>query len=117
MVKDRKLIAIIPYYEVDWVFVSNFWDINLEGTCIYNGMLCDFETIDNPDVDMDNIMVLIYKLSTIQRMNRRIRKTMFEWFVSTSWSYKDGKKVPRRFRPDWSKKIYYKIIKNILVKY
>ena len=37
-----KLIAEIPMKQVDFVWVSNHWNVHLDGLCRYKGELCRF---------------------------------------------------------------------------
>lgn len=39
----KKLIKILPYNDVNFKWVSNHFDVHLNGSCVYGGELCEFE--------------------------------------------------------------------------
>lgn len=60
-----KLIATIPYNQVNFKFITNHYDIHYSGTCIYNSNLCEFKSIPEFDEEGEWIKddVEIYSLT------------------------------------------------------
>ena len=76
---------IIPYKDVNFLWISSHWDIHLKGLCKHDGKLCAFDTI-NPE-DYDNNLVKIIPLSFIEKVKWTIRRKKFEWCVGYHWTY------------------------------
>lgn len=108
-------IATLPYDEVDFVWVSNHYDVHLSGLCKMGNTLFWFET--KIEGDYENIICDIYMLSFWEEMKLRFRKFSFEQAVGHHWSYSKGKKENHFYyrKPQWLYKIlfslYYKIRK------
>ena len=109
-----KLIATIPYDEVDFVWISGHWDVHLSGLCKMGYTLFWFETriLD----DYDTIECDIYMLSFWEELRLRMRKFSFEQMVGYHWSYPKKRNDHFHYRkPEWLYKIlfslYYKIKK------
>lgn len=92
----KYLIKTIPYDDVDFRFISNHWDIHLEGSCIYNNELCQFNTIYpdwNEEKDTwEETFTEIYKLDWRGKLNWICRQWIFEKCVGYHWSYKEKKR-------------------------
>jgi hypothetical protein len=114
-----KLIAKIPYNEVKFRWVSNHWDLHLEGTCTYNGKLHRFTT-EEPDYDeeldeWETPYSEIFELTLFEKLKWLKTQWLFEQCVGYHWTYpmrKEGKYFYYR-KPQWLyKKIfnfYYKL--------
>lgn len=96
------------YNEVDFVWISNHYDIHLAGLCRVDGRLHRFETND------DTREVTIYRLTRIAKIRWILKKKLFEFCVGYHWTYpnrKQGLNWQYR-RPEWLWKIvfvgYYK---------
>ena len=104
------LIAISRYGSVDFHWVDNHYDLHLSGLCFHNGKLCRFET------DYDTHEVFIFSLNYFEKIKWKIRKRLFEIFVSKNWSYPLGVAYPQR-TPKWfwdfMTSFYYKFIRRI----
>jgi hypothetical protein len=106
MKKESSIIATIPYEEVCFKWVSHHWDINLNGICIYENELCEFETFfvydkDEEDEELQgdyDAFVRIYKLNFLQKLKWLWRKRKFELCVGYYWSYKDGERLNKKFK-------------------
>lgn len=72
----KKLIAKIPYSKVDYVFITNHYDLHLQGICRYQCKICEFEN-KYPE-DKKKIMTSIYSLNFWEHLNWKFRKWKFE---------------------------------------
>ena len=81
------MAIFINYDDVDFVWVSDHYDIHLRGLCRHNGELCEFET------DWESEKVEIKPLSVPQKLRWLLSKKLFEWFVGYHWTYKNGKRM------------------------
>ena len=80
-----KRIARIPYEHMNWVWISDFWDVPLRGLCRYNGELCLFQGFGwNYGKNMARYHIL--RLSTASKVKWLLRKFMFELMVGRHWS-------------------------------
>jgi len=108
-----KLIATIPYDEVDFNFITNHYDIHLHGTCIYKGDLCEFYTHReyNDEVDEFIYTVSVYKLTFIEKLKWEFKQYMFELCVGVHWSYINGtpKGKYHERNPKWLYSILFQI--------
>ena len=110
-----KLIATIPYEEVDFVWISNHWDIHLSGLCKMGNTLFWFQT--QLTDDYENIKCDIFMLSFWEEIRLKVKKFLFEQMVGFHWSYpqrRQGSRFHYR-KPVWLYKIlfalYYKMKK------
>ena len=119
-----KLIANISYSDMDFKFISDHYDLHLNGSCIYNNELCEFKTIvgdwneDNDKWDED--FCDIYKLNFIEKFKWLYTQWSFEQCVGYHYSYdvEIQSKTVKGFyyrNPKWLYKllfnVYYKINK------
>jgi hypothetical protein len=102
-----KLINTIPYNQTQFKFVSNHYDLHLEGLCTYKGETCYFQTLqgnwNEENDEWDQSFCEIYKLSIGEKWKWFWRKKKFEWMVGYHWSYpqrKQGKFFYYR-KPTW----------------
>ena len=117
-----KKIADINYENVEFRFISNHYDVHLNGTCIYNGELCEFKN-QYPDFneetdEWEEMIVEIYQLTFKEKFEWYKRQWMFENCVGYHWTYpqrKEGKSFYYR-KPQWLYKrlfkLYYKLKKK-----
>ena len=92
----KELIKTLPYDEVKFRWVSNHYDVHLNGTCTYNGDLCEFENkypeyIEETD-EMEEMFVKIYKLNFIGKLKWKFKQWKFEKCVGYHYSYINGKR-------------------------
>jgi len=112
-------LAIIPYSQVKFRWVSAHYDVHLKGTCIYGGELCRFKTDIIYDDDFSNVNVKIFRLNFIEKIQWRIRQFLFEQCVGYHWSYINNKRGSSFYyrKPEWLYKIlfklYYKMKKSL----
>lgn len=111
----RELIKILPYDKVDFKWISNHWDVHLNGTCIYNGDLCEFEN-DYPSYneetdEWEEMMVRIYKLNYFEKAKWTKRQLMFEKCVGYHWSYYKGRRGKNFYyrKPQWLYKLLFRL--------
>ena len=103
----KELIETLPYDEVNFRWISNHYDVHLNGTCIFNGKLCEFEN-EYPDFDeeteeYEEMFVKIYKLNLIDKIKWRWKQWKFEKIIGYHWTYpqrKQGKGFYCR-KPKW----------------
>jgi hypothetical protein len=111
----RELIKTLPYDEVNFKWVSNHWDVHLNGLCTYNGELCEFEN-DYPEYDEEKdewkeMLVRIYKLDLMSKLAWKKRQWSFEKMVGYHWTYpqrKQGQSFYYR-KPKWLYGILFKL--------
>jgi hypothetical protein len=117
-----KKIADVNYDKVKFKFISNHWDIHLNGTCIYNGELCEFKN-KYPDYneetdDWEEMIVEIFQLNLKEKLAWYKKQWLFEKCVGYHWSYKNGKRGKSFYyrKPQWLYKkifnLYYKLKKK-----
>ena len=92
---EREPIKTLPYNEVKFKFVSNHYDVHLNGSCLYENSICEFES--------DEQWVKIYKLNWIEKLKWIWKQWLFEKCVGYHWSYRNGK-IGKGFyyrKPKW----------------
>lgn len=97
----RKLIKTLPYNEVNFRWISNHYDVHLNGTCMINGSLHEFEN-DYPEED-EHMLVRIYELDLISKLKWYWKQWKFEKCVGYHWTY-NVKKERKNFyyrKPKW----------------
>jgi len=103
----RDILALLPYDDVKFKFVSNHYDVHLEGTCVFENQLCLFKTIDrgwNKEKDeWYELFVEIHRLNWLEKIKWIWKQWLFERCVGHHWSY-SGKIRGDHFhyrRPKW----------------
>jgi hypothetical protein len=102
----KELIKLLPYNEVKFRFIRDHWDVHLNGTCMYNGNLCEFENT-SPDYneeldDWEEMFVKIYKLDFIDKIKWYYKQWLFEMCVGYHWTYPKRKDAYFYYRkPKW----------------
>ena len=81
----RELIDVLPHNQLEFRWVSDHWDVHLNGTCIYDGSLCEFKKFD------DILFYKIYKLGLLSKLKWYWKQWLFELCVGYHWSYSDDK--------------------------
>lgn len=101
-----KLVTKITYEQLYVVFVTNFYDIPLEGLCMWKGKLERFE-ID----DYEEATYKVVHVNAFQRIAERIRKKMFEWCVGYHWTYDNGRRTRYyyQWQPVWLHNALFKL--------
>jgi hypothetical protein len=120
---DRKPHITLPYNEVDFLWVSDHYDIHLSGICKYQGRIYEFFTEDpgyNEETDdWEPIYTKLFYLTRYQIIKWLLKKKMFEICVGYHWTYPNRKEGERFYyrNPQWLYtrlfKLYYKIKKII----
>jgi len=102
----KDLIKILPYEQVKFKWISDHYNIHLNGTCIYNNELCEFDidnsTYDDETDEYDGLFVNIYKLNFIDKLKWRFKQWKFEKCVGYHWSY------PHRDKGFYYRSFYYR---------
>jgi len=106
-------IATISYKDINFVWISNHYDIHINGLCKMGNSLFWFQTI-NPEED--ELKCDIYMLSFWEEIKLRTRKFLFEQMVGYHWTYPHRKNSYFHYRkPEWLYKrlfkLYYKLKK------
>jgi hypothetical protein len=87
----------IQYSQTEVVFVMEYYDMPLKGTCIYKNSLCYFETEmggwDHKTEEFEISYTNIFKLNFFERIKYRINQFTFEVCVGYNYSYK-AKEIP-----------------------
>ena len=86
------LVDTIPYNQMDFVWVSNHYDIHLSGLCKHKENLCWFVTegLDKYDEENDEWVMPncnIYSLTLSEKIKLKWRQKRFEWMVGYHWTY------------------------------
>lgn len=107
------MINKVEYDQMQFVWVSNFWDFPLKGICMWGGKLHEFAgwdewfKIDNPTEDEDDwdrkVFFNLTPLTFTQRLKWRFRQRMFELCVGTHWTYKNNQ---RGLQFHWRKPVW-----------
>ena len=103
------LVKISPYHLVDFCWINGHYDVHLSGLCFYDGELCRFET------DYDTHEVFIFSLNYFEKIKWKLRKRLFEIFVSKNWTYplvSHPQRTPKRFC-EFITSFYYKFVRHI----
>ena len=109
-------IVTLPYDEVDFVWVSNHYDVHLEGLCKMGNTLFWFKTNNYPNhfAFDENLKCDIYMLSFLEEMKLRLRKFFFEQMVGYHWSFPKRKNSHFHYRkPEWLYKRLFKLYYTI----
>lgn len=96
---DMQRATILDYQLMRFIWVNNFYDHPLEGTCWWQGRFCYFEA-----VDYDSDQYRVYYLTWQERWRWRFRQRMFELFVGTHWTYDKENRRTASFgtrKPRW----------------
>lgn len=96
--------AEVPYDQVEWVWISNHYDIHLDGLCRFEGELSRFETWES---DSDNPVCRIFRLSALQKVSWLLQKKLFEICIGRHWTYPDRKQGARFHMGGWSGKALF----------
>ena len=87
---NKRMIATIPYTDVNFRWIMDHYDHHLRGTCYYKDKLSYFETIRNKKglfKDKDKFFCKIYSLNILQKISVLILQKKFEWSVGYEWTY------------------------------
>lgn len=107
-----KHIATLPYDEIDFVWVSNHYDVHISGLCKLGFSLFYFKTI-NHDSD-EELMCEIWMLSFMEEIRWKLKKFFFEQMVGYHWSYPKRKNSHFHYRkPEWLYKLLFKLYYTI----
>lgn len=101
--------VIIPLSLMEFVFVSDHYDIHLAGLCRVDGELCAFE-LDQETYANQNPLYNVYILNALQKLKELWGKKLFEVCVGHHWSYPErngGAMFFYRY-PKWFWKLIFK---------
>lgn len=111
-----KHIATLPYNEIDFVWISNHYDVHISGLCKMGYTLFYFKTINYIDLyDRDEeLMCDVYMLSFMEEIKWKLKKFFFERMVGYHWSYPKRKNNHFHYRkPQWLYKLLFKLYYTI----
>lgn len=74
-------MELIYWQDLHLVWVSDFYDMPLNGICRHNGALCEF------DGDYETGTYVIKSLAWWEKARWIVRKKLFEVCVGTHWTY------------------------------
>jgi hypothetical protein len=108
-----KLITRIPYDEVDFVWISNHYDVHVSGLCKMGNTLFYFKTINIDDyfINEEELKCEIFMLSFKEEIKWKLKKFFFEKMVGYHWTYpyrKQGVGFYYR-KPEWIYKRLFKL--------
>jgi len=104
---ENKNIIIIPYEDMDFIWISDHWDYHLSGLCRYDSKLCRFRIAQDPYKD-HTAEYKIYGLSIIEKLIWIKRKKLFEWCIGYHWTYPMTYTESSR-TPKWFWKIVFRL--------
>lgn len=96
----------LDYEDMDFVYITNHYDVHLEGLCRYNGELHKFKispALSDKEFYEDEIVRYdVSSLTILEKIKAIYKKKMFEWCVGYHWSYprKPGTTFKIK-RPKW----------------
>jgi len=94
--------------QVKYRFITNYYDLPLEGSCYYKNKLYHFKRSDEVDEDGWFSDVLnLYPLNQYQQLKWKLRQWLFEFFVGHHWSWHPTKRNSK-LKSSWLRHIYYK---------
>lgn len=102
-------ITIKHRKEIYFIFVEDFYDLPLTGTCRVNGEYMRFELKDEESMDY-----YCFRMSLSEKIKSKIGQRLFEICVGYHHTYNGNKKMShfRYRRPRW----FYKILFNLYYK-
>lgn len=99
----------VRWDQMHYVFITNFYDVPLTGTCLHEGKLCRFEMewVDESDSDY----YLVYPLTFVERVKAKINQWCFEVCVGHHWSYGGLRRKSFFYyrRPQWLYKLLFRL--------
>lgn len=96
--------------EFEIVFVTNYWDLPLDGLCKYKGELYKFKITWYDEEPTERYV--LEPLSIQEKLFEIFRKKMFEWMVGYHWTYINGKRNSTiQLKPRWLRWLYYNCVK------
>ncbi|MGD9156907.1 MAG: hypothetical protein PVG39_00745 [Desulfobacteraceae bacterium] len=101
----NSFVRYEPYEEVNFIWVSNHYDLHLSGICDDCGELRRFET------DYDTEQVALFSLTAAEKIKWKLRQWAFELCVGKYWTYPDRKNGARFYyrRPQWFWKLVFRM--------
>jgi hypothetical protein len=97
----------IPYKNMQWVWISDHYDVHLAGLCRVKGELMRFE-MPKDLMDRDKLpKVPVFRLSWLEKIHWLKKKCLFEWCIGYHWTYPLYFYKPRK--PRWFWKIVFAI--------
>jgi len=103
-----KLDYIIPYDKMQFIWVTDFFDLPTKGLCKLNNELHVFEIINWED---DNPCYSVFKLSFFEKVKWLLRKKCFELCIGKHWTYPNRKNGVRFYtgKPKWFWKLMFNL--------
>lgn len=96
--KNLTTIKNVAKSDMDFVWVSNHYDVHLSGLCRYGGQLCTFQC-ENPHED-GPVFYTVEQLSDLNKLKWLTKKKLFEFCIDYYWTYPDRTHYHTR-RPKW----------------
>lgn len=107
-------MLLIPYKKVNFLWITNHYDVHLSGLCVINNKICLFNTIVDYDTgeydSYDDLMCKITQLTFLEKLKFLFEKWLFELCVGTHWTYPDRLLGSR---PKDSNSILYKVYNRV----
>lgn len=98
----------VSYKDMNYVFITNFYDRPLSGFCMHEGELHRFEETDE---SCENDEYEVYKMTRWEKNRAWFSQKCFELCVGTHWSWGGGRRKDYFYwrRPKWLHKILFKV--------
>lgn len=105
----------VHYKDMNYVFVSDYYDGPISGTCIHNNELHKFEAVYDSITEMHNEYYIIHPLTPWGKVKAKVRQWSFEICVGTHMSWNGNKRRSFYYirSPKWLHKclfyLYYRV--------
>jgi hypothetical protein len=104
--KTGETAVIYKYDDMNFFWVSSFYDVPLNGLCKIDGKLHVFTIYCDNDLDT---AYEVYSLTSKEKINWLIRKWAFELCVGTHMTYPNKRHSYSMRRPHW----FWKLLLNL----
>jgi hypothetical protein len=100
---------IVDHRDMKYLFVTNHYDIHLNGLCYVDNQLCKFQLFS--DWEDDDSKYLVTPLSSIEKIKALWSKKKFEICIGYHWTYPNrlNGEVFYTKTPQWFWKIVFKM--------
>lgn len=100
---------VVEDTKVEYRFISNYYDVPLNGICYYLGILYEFERA--PLEEYFDDCLHLYKLTAWQEFKWKLKQKLFEICVGYHWSWypKNRGNLFHFRKPEWFYKKLFKL--------
>lgn len=108
----------VHYKDMHYVFITDYYDGPLAGTCMLDGQLHRFEGIPYPEDNWEYYDV--FPMTLFEKIKAKLNQYLFEICVGTHWSYDGNTRTSYYYirRPEWlhrfTHKVYFYVRKKLV---